>query len=336
MKRYLTEVTVLRPLAILLLVVMHSFTVYNGSWRPFEGFEPVEAYKWITRVTFSFMLELFVFISGYVLAFQMIDKGHCYTILGFARKKSLRLLLPSVLFSIIYLFWLYPTPPSSPVKGAWMILGGVGHLWFLPMLFWCFLLGLALIKSRLRTSLKIVLAVLLAISSAKLSFLPLRLGTSCYYLLFFYIGYLSFKHKDLLLQKVNGWCCLFFFSLYVVTFVITQCILDGDNFSGFARVAVLIFAQVGKIVYASAGMFAAYLIVMYVLRGRSKEFTPPHLAVTAQSNQLWGLYIPAVRPTTSLLSYLPSTTSGSLLAAMGRTCHHFRCIIGDGCGLHEN
>ena len=291
-KTLLAEVTILRPVAILLLVVMHSFTVYNGSWRPFEGFESVEAYKWITRVTFSFMLELFVFISGYVLAFQIIEKGRNYAFLTFAKKKAMRLLLPSVLFSTIYLYWLYPSVPASVFLQVKMIVEGVGHLWFLPMLFWCFILGLLLIKTdAVSDKIKLVVLIVLAVVSAKLGFLPLRIGTACYYLLFFYVGYITYKYKDKLMEKTN-WChVLLLFTLFLVSFLFTQVYLESITAFGYTRIILLILAQVGKVIYASSGMMAAYLFVMLRIGiHHTAEITPPHWLMWLNSVS-FGIYI---------------------------------------------
>ena len=68
----LDEVTLMRCILALLIVFMHSFTCYNGGWRAPEGFVDVTLYKWLSRISFACTLEAFVFISGYLFAFQKI------------------------------------------------------------------------------------------------------------------------------------------------------------------------------------------------------------------------------------------------------------------------
>lgn len=102
-KSLIPEVSILRPVTVVLLVLMHSFTVFNHSWRPFDGYIDIETYKWITRVSFNFMMEMFVFISGYVLAYQIITLGRTYKWLDFAKRKFQRLIVPSIVFSLIYI-----------------------------------------------------------------------------------------------------------------------------------------------------------------------------------------------------------------------------------------
>ena len=60
----LYEVAFIRPILIVLLVVYHAFIIYRGGWEPPVGFKNVVVYKWIAEVSYSFMLETFVFISG--------------------------------------------------------------------------------------------------------------------------------------------------------------------------------------------------------------------------------------------------------------------------------
>ncbi len=68
----LEEVTLMRCVLAILIVFLHSFTCYNGSWAEPLGYIDIPAYKWLARVSFAFTLEAFVFISGYLFAFQRI------------------------------------------------------------------------------------------------------------------------------------------------------------------------------------------------------------------------------------------------------------------------
>lgn len=74
--KILTEVSVIRPILIVLLVVYHSFIIYQGGWSEPDGFEPNRTYWWISKASYSFMLEAFVLISGYVFAYQATIKPH--------------------------------------------------------------------------------------------------------------------------------------------------------------------------------------------------------------------------------------------------------------------
>lgn len=69
-KSQLYEVTIIRVVMTILIVFMHSFTCYNGGWPEPKGFVEIPVYKWLSRLSFAFTLEAFVFISGYLFSFQ--------------------------------------------------------------------------------------------------------------------------------------------------------------------------------------------------------------------------------------------------------------------------
>lgn len=71
-KVQLDEVTLMRCILTILIVFMHAFTCYNGSWKPPAGYVDILVYKWLARISFAFTLESFVFISGYLFGFQCI------------------------------------------------------------------------------------------------------------------------------------------------------------------------------------------------------------------------------------------------------------------------
>lgn len=69
----LNEVTLLRAVLAVLIVFMHSFTCYNGSWDQPAGYIDIPIYKWLARFSFAATLEAFVFISGYLFALQYFN-----------------------------------------------------------------------------------------------------------------------------------------------------------------------------------------------------------------------------------------------------------------------
>lgn len=98
----LKEMDFMRPIVIILLVMMHSFTIYAGGWPCPFGIDcnMIPAYKWIQVITYGCMLEAFTFISGYIFGLQLQKKPvGFFVLLG---QKAKRLLIPSVLFGILY------------------------------------------------------------------------------------------------------------------------------------------------------------------------------------------------------------------------------------------
>ena len=56
-RKMLNDVYIIRPMAIFLLVVWHSFIIYAGGWKKPEGFLPISEYWWLGKLSYSFMLE---------------------------------------------------------------------------------------------------------------------------------------------------------------------------------------------------------------------------------------------------------------------------------------
>lgn len=193
-KQLLTNVAIIRPLLIVLLVFYHAFAIYSGSWAPIDGFPEIKAYWWLDKLSYAFMLETFVFVSGYVFGYQVRIKGEKKLeakSLFFSKFK--RLIIPSIVFSLIYivLFKDISQPVEITIKE---IIEGVGHMWFLPMLFWCFACVWVIEKLRMRP--QYVLPLLMLCSIFSFVPLPLQLNKTMYYMLFFCWLYTATKRRE--------------------------------------------------------------------------------------------------------------------------------------------
>lgn len=179
---------------IFLLVVYHCLCVYTGGWRVPEGVESIEAYRWIGRLISGFRIECIAFVGGYVMAYQYVELGRDRRLLPFVWKKVRRLIVPAVVFGLA--FWML-----YRYNGVWnwhtmtlRLLGGVAHLWFLPMLFWCFLLmwlAATLLKPHRRLWVAVVLLVVLAVVSVLPNPKGMHFGVTQvnHFLFYFYGGY---------------------------------------------------------------------------------------------------------------------------------------------------
>lgn len=199
--RKLQNVALIRPLLIVLLVFYHAFAPYSGIWKPIPGYADVPAYWWLDRLSYAFMLEMFVFVSGYVFGYQVRTNGE-----GKLAAKSLlwgkfrRLIIPSMIFSLLYVVMFQDiTQPAA--KTVWDVINGVGHMWFLPMLFWCFV-GTWLLE-RLHVKHAFVALLLLLVSLKPVGVkLPLQLDCAMYYMVYFYTGYVL-QRDDIEISRIN-------------------------------------------------------------------------------------------------------------------------------------
>lgn len=214
-KKILLDVCAIRLILIILLVLYHAFAIFCDGWTPLDNYPEPAAYWWIGKSAYSFMLEAFVFISGYVYGYQIYRNPEKLSLKAVVQSKLKRLILPSIIFSTVYYLLFYDL--GEPIwKIVYSILCGTGHMWFLPMLFWCFIFTFIAEKTGIRHIYIIMSAFVMVVISAVP--LPLRLSSALYYFLFFYTGYLikrkAWDVRELFssrntIASVSTYLCLF-------------------------------------------------------------------------------------------------------------------------------
>ncbi len=119
----------------MIMVVLYHCTCYyaHPSWPFGEGpYNPLM--KAITIIMGGIHMPVFVYLSGYL--FWMLKRaGHYDNILLFYKNKTLRILIPYVIWGIIMLLIF------REIYSLSSLLYGICHLWYLLMLFVLFLLS---------------------------------------------------------------------------------------------------------------------------------------------------------------------------------------------------
>lgn len=221
----LIDVSIVRPILIFLLIVVHSFTIYSGGWPLPFGIQSLECYKWVSHISFSIMLQGFIFVSGYLFASQ-VNNNIKLSYKSIIFKKGQRLILPSIIFGLIYFFLFnYSRESFSIIDFTTKILNGVGHLWFLPALFWCFILMVFLINYKIKGNIIIILSVMLILLS--IGCIPFGFSNAMQYFIFFYFGFYVMYHKERFLNLVNRFRNLLVF-LFIISLIIHFYIKNGD------------------------------------------------------------------------------------------------------------
>lgn len=265
-RKNLDEVSFIRPILIILLVIVHSFTVFNGGWPAFDGFQPCETYKWISRLSYSFMLETFTFCSGYVYAFQNFELGGGGNIKKTLIKKCQRLLFPSIIFSILYAQLINDKNlfnVSQMGLSAISILSGIGHLWYLPVLFWCFVCIYFVNKIKYKEN--FILAMLFLLAILPLPYLPFQLYRLPYYLFYFFLGQIFWRNKDKYFSniKTSKLTCayLLFFIVFVTLRVVKADVTDIADNTEFvpSKCFYLVISKTCQLTYATIGMTVIYM-----------------------------------------------------------------------------
>ncbi len=290
-KRILYEVSYIRPLVIFLLVVTHSFAIYSGAWPSVNDVD-IPIYREMVRLIIGFRIETIALIAGYVFAFQSIDLNRKYRFVDFIKKKFIRLIVPCWFYGVIYYFLFY----YSSGTFLWLdffeqIVDGVGHLWFLPMLFWCFL-GMWWIDNN-QLNEKIVFVLLGLLSILPIPSLPLGLTRVFHFLFYFYIGYLLWEYKTHIKVFVRFRYICVFAVLYIVLLFI-ESYFDNSFIetlrSGFywQKLILILIDNFFKMLVTLSGVVCLYTLVIYLLDNKNMQ-TPSW--VLWCSSVCYGVYV---------------------------------------------
>lgn len=282
----LDEVTLMRTILALLIVFMHSFTCYNGSWAPPAGYVEIPLYKWLTRTSFAFTLEAFVFLSGYLFAFQRITLQRTDGFWKLTINKLKRLILPSIIFSVLYfvLFFEY----KGVGNAAYSIVNGCGHMWYLPMLFWCFVGGWLLEQVKIKDGWK--MAFLVVLNLFTIITLPLRLSNAFSFMVYFYAGFLFYKYNDKIKSLITPKRLVITWLVFVVFFVVFRPLRDvlvtKENQSVFLKLMIYVGNNACRLLYASAGLTAFYGTAVYYTQRHQLSETTKQIAACC-----FGIYL---------------------------------------------
>lgn len=146
------------------------------------------------------------------------------------------------------------------------IICGYGHMWFLPMLFWCFIVIYFIEKIKIKDEYKLILLLLCSV----FSFLPLpfRLSNAMYYAFFFYSGF--YVRKKLAGEIVNInmskvillWAV--FVSLFIALTLAQQNITELNSTNLLIKAIIFGGSRLCQIIYAGLGIAAMYTTAVYI------------------------------------------------------------------------
>lgn len=225
-KKYLEDIAILRLLLIFLLIWNHAFAPFADHWDAVALQTDVQAYKWMVLIVYHMRIQALIFISGYLLGYISQRKPDALTFNNCVLKKVKRLILPSIVFSVIYFAIFYDI--SMPLnKIAYSIINGAGHMWFLPMLFWCFVAVYLAEKLKISPILIAIIASLAAIMPCPT--LPLRINNFFCYFIYFYVGFgLNRGYLNYLKPRKSISPILTCGLIYVSAFTIKYILLKDD------------------------------------------------------------------------------------------------------------
>lgn len=278
----LADVVIMRIGLIFLLIGTHAFAPYSGSWDVLPNMGNGIFYKYISPFTHFISMPALIFISGYLFGHSWHITRH-QTFREFIIKKLKRLIIPSIIFSAFYYFLFYDTTRSFSQIG-YSIINGCGHLWFLPMLFWCFIFTFLLHKFNITH--RTVISILIIVSILPIPTLPFRLSSTCSYLIYFYVGSILQIREGINLRCSVLWLIGLTMIYFILQFIYPEISLTSKP-SIFGKAIYLLAINSTKLILGFTGIGIAFIATrMFLQTGR---VLPVYLITL--STYCYGVYI---------------------------------------------
>ena len=279
-KKLLYEVSIIRPIVILLLVIMHSFCIYAGAWGMPTGIEYVAVYRLFVNFIMGFRIETIALVSGYVYAYQTLTLCRKYEFRSFAYKKFLRLIIPGLIFSLLYYFcFQFNKSTFGSLEWFLNLSSGFGHLWFLPMLFWCFLTIWCI--DRYKLSSKTTFIILALLSILDMPKMPFGFSRVFHFAFYCYLGYVMYANKQKILDKFMTYKYIVW--AWVAYFLLVFASRGFAHINGFD-----LLKNALSLFIACCGIFALFLLVCKLI---DKPNYAPTEKVIKSSKLCYGVYV---------------------------------------------
>lgn len=192
-KEYNYEIAMMRFISIVIVVFFHAYGMTYTNHLPENIASTYKNQYELFNQSYliNIAMPLFTVISGYLFCGQLLKQRYS-SFFSLTWQKAKRLLIPYYFFTVIFMI------TTNSISLAPFYTGGYWHLWYLPMLFWCFIV-MYLLHNIISNNKKIEFGVLLFFFILALmdKSLPTILGlynvSKWYY--WFYLGYII-KHYE--------------------------------------------------------------------------------------------------------------------------------------------
>ena len=292
------DVVAIRLSLIFLLVVYHALCIFTGAWdSPYSIDIKIPVYEWMGMSIHCFQLETMVFISGLLLGYNSMRNTDSLSYNSCVVKKARRILLPCLFFGVIY-FIMFNNSQVSWYIIIWNIINGCGHLWFLPMIFWCFVLTYLITRYLPhlhhfsdKNKYKIILVIAASFSILNpLVLIPLGLGSAGCFYIYFFIGF-CLKSERLKFPSARLTNC----SIAMIIFIISFLLIMTMRYNNLQEVNTIVekvsIMVLNNICHTANALSAIYLIYSFANRDVVLRFLNGKSILVTLSGYCYGVYI---------------------------------------------
>lgn len=226
----LYDVVLIRSFAIILVVAFHAYYMMMVPAHFPKSMETYHnLYYNINCLILKFRMPLYIFISGYLFSYLKNRRGKYSTFKDLLTNKLKRLIIPYFVFSTLMMI----TTNDFHWSAYWQL--SYSHLWFITMLFWCFIFTriLSFIPWNNNLIWKLFIGTaffVLCIKDALFEpFLDLPNFLRFYF--WFYFGYNLFLNSDKIFEflKRSSTATIVILSIVFAGGTFYRCVYIGDN-----------------------------------------------------------------------------------------------------------
>lgn len=208
-KNRLDDISIIRLFCVIVVVFFHCYgMMFAGAHFPATISIYESIYFILNQCVFiNIAMPLFVVVSGYLFEF-LLDRGKYPTWGNLLHKKGVRIILPYFVFGIFFMATTNDWHPLQLFRSYW-------HLWFLPMLFWCFILGYFISRLKLNVYIESLLLLISFCGTFSPKFIPMWFGLHnlSRWFYWFYLGMALYKYRNWIFSHLHR------YRLYLLLFL---------------------------------------------------------------------------------------------------------------------
>ncbi len=236
----LQEISVLRAFSIVCVVFFHTYgMMYADHFPSLKKMYSSLYYTTNQCILINIAMPMFVVVSGYLFS-HLIKRDKYSTFKDLVLNKCKRILLPYFMFGIILMA---ATNNFHPLE---LLRGNYWHLWFLPMLFWCFIITWLI--NKLPFSSILSWNILMLISSFLLALLPsfapqiFGLQGLSFWFCWFYLGWFLDLYSNRITQAMSQFSLVWIFIFVYLAITIVAPTSYGDNhwYSQLSQICIIV------------------------------------------------------------------------------------------------
>ncbi|WP_455587188.1 acyltransferase family protein [Bacteroides sp.] len=234
-KGKLQDVVILRSFAIIFVVAFHAYgMMYASSHFPETQTIYHKLYYNINQLIFKFRMPLFIFISGYLYSHLILDRGKYPTFTELIKNKFKRLIIPYWIFTFLIMI------STNSFNITKFTSGSYSHLWFITMLFWCFIITYIINRITFKKYINIFILLgsflLLQIDISSFPYKDYTLGLQfiSYWYFWFFLGWNIYPRKAQLIKTIAQYhLCIPLILIYILGVTYTVLFIKTDNIRTF-------------------------------------------------------------------------------------------------------